>query len=311
LQGQQFLSLGSKVQEARERLRARQALGEMETDAKGSQEYFALKRRIPGTKEVPIERYAVAVQETRRMPVHRALQRTASQKSTGQSSITAASAQDGFSWETNSFISGLNTWEPLGPYNVPGRSRALVFAPTNPNVMYSAGVAGGVWKSTDHGESWTSVGDAMANIAVTSLAVDPTNSNIIYAGTGEGYGNFDAVRGLGVFKSTDGGASWTQSSTSYFSYVNDIVVSGQNPNIVFVASNDGVSRSTDGGVSFSLLYSGRFTDLALRSDADVLFAANDNFVGSRIFRATNASSISPTFELVLPPTQYNPQSLLL
>jgi hypothetical protein len=296
------LGIGFKAKEAHDRLRARQSLGELETDAKGSQEYFALKRRVPGTKDVPVERYAVAAQEVKRLPLRSTTQRS----STTKSSLFAGTPAVNTDWENNTVISGLSSWQALGPYNVPGRSRALVFSPSNPNVMYTAGVAGGVWKSIDHGESWTSVGDAMGNIAVTSLAIDPTNSNIIYAGTGEGFGNFDAVRGLGIFKSTDGGANWIP-STTYMSYVNDIVVSSQNATIVFAATNDGIYRSTDGGASFLLIYSGRFTDLVMRTDSDVLFAAMGTESRSNIFRSVNASSISPTFDAVLSQSALNYQ----
>jgi len=104
----------------------------------------------------------------------------------------------------------LGTWQSLGPGNVGGRTRALLIDPSNPAVMYAAAVAGGIWKTTNAGTSWAPLNDFLANIAVTSMAFDPSNSNTIYAGTGEGFFNADGVRGAGIFKSNDAGAHWTR-----------------------------------------------------------------------------------------------------
>ncbi len=102
----------------------------------------------------------------------------------------------------------------LGPNNVGGDARALLIHPANPGVMYAAGGSGGVWKTTNGGALWTPLADLMANIAVNSLAMDPKNPDVIYAGTGEGYfnidGGFSGRRGAGIFKTTDGGATWTR-----------------------------------------------------------------------------------------------------
>src|SRR5205085_9368454 len=138
----------------------------------------------------------------------------------------------------------LGTWQSLGPGNVGGRTRALIVDPVTPNTMYAAGVAGGVWKSTNAGASWTPLNDFMANIAVTCLAFEPGNSSVIYAGTGEGFFNGDATRGAGIFKSTDSGATWTRLAstiTSDFFFVQDIVVgSGANSQHVYAATRTGV-----------------------------------------------------------------------
>src|SRR5260370_18558749 len=131
----------------------------------------------------------------------------------------------------------LGTWTQLGPGNVGGRTRALTINPTNPNIMYAAGVAGGVWKTTDAGASWAPLADLLPNIAVSCLAMDPNNPNTIYAGTGEGYFNIDALRGAGIFKTTDAGNTWSVLDASAdqlgFRYVNDIVVSPNDGNRVY------------------------------------------------------------------------------
>ncbi len=121
--------------------------------------------------------------------------------------------------------------------------------------MYAGGVAGGVWKTTNSGASWTAMADLLPNIAVNSLAMDPSNSNVIYAGTGEGYFNEDSVRGAGIFKSTDSGANWsylTSTNTSDFYYVNDIVISPTNNQRIYAGTGTGVWRTTDGGTTWTV-----------------------------------------------------------
>jgi hypothetical protein len=154
---------------------------------------------------------------------------------------------------------GVLGWSWLGPGNIGGRTRALVIDPNAPEVMYAAGVAGGIWKSVDGGASWNSVDDFMLNLAVCSLVIDPTDSNVLYAGTGEGYYfSSSFVEGLGIFKSVDAGATWTQLpgtvsgiGAGAFSYVNDIVISPNNANRIYAATRTGVWRSKDAGATWA------------------------------------------------------------
>src|SRR5258705_372907 len=96
----------------------------------------------------------------------------------------------------------------------------------------AAGVDGGVWKTTNGGASWRAVSDALPNIAVGSLAMDPTNRNVIYAGTGEAFAGGMGVTGGGIFKTTDAGITWTRlpgTTTSDFFIVPRLVISPNNP----------------------------------------------------------------------------------
>ena len=99
-------------------------------------------------------------------------------------------------------------WTAMGPGNIGGRTRALLIHPTVPTTMWAAGVAGGIWKTTDGGSTWTPKADLLINIAVNSMLLDPRNPDTLYAGTGEGLFNGDGVRGAGLLKSTDGGETW-------------------------------------------------------------------------------------------------------
>lgn len=165
----------------------------------------------------------------------------------------------------------VGTWTNLGPSNQGGRTRALLIDPVNPNILYAGGVAGGVWKSTDGGASWMALTDQMANLAVVALAFDPSNSGILYAGTGEGYGNSDAIRGAGIFKSTNAGASWSQlasTDNANFHYSMAIRVSPRNPQRVWAATRTGIFRSLDAGSSWTQVIDasavGGCTELAIQ-----------------------------------------------
>lgn len=148
-------------------------------------------------------------------------------------------------------------WVAVGPTNIMGRSRALIVDPSNTNKMFVGNVAGGVWKSTDRGTTWTPCSDQWKSMSIASLAFDPQNSNVIYAGTGEEAMTlgFDFLRGVGIYRSVDGGTSWKQlTSTNGWLTTNGIAVHPTNSNTIFAAvygGNGGIHRSTDGGASWT------------------------------------------------------------
>lgn len=128
-----------------------------------------------------------------------------------------------------------NLWIERGPNNVGGRTRALMFDPndTTDETVFAGGVSGGLWKNTNisnPNSEWTLL-DIPENLAVSSIAFDPNNTQIFYVGTGESYvGHSDgAVNGDGLWKSSDGGNSWTQifggsTGESYFVSASTITV---------------------------------------------------------------------------------------
>ena len=106
-----------------------------------------------------------------------------------------------------------NAWEERGPNNIGGRTRVMLFDPNDSsnNTVYAGGVSGGLWKNTNitsASSQWTRVANVPGNLSVTSITVDPNNSNIWYVGTGEQYTAGDVV-GTGVYKTSDGGNSWS------------------------------------------------------------------------------------------------------
>jgi photosystem II stability/assembly factor-like uncharacterized protein len=146
-------------------------------------------------------------------------------------------------------------WNELGPDNVGGRTLALAVAPGRDNIVYAGLADGGVFKTTDGGLTWVGLNDGLPSLAVKSLVLDPTNPNIVYAGTGEGYFNIDAAIGQGVMKSTDGGATWTF-STPFAQYVNRLAIDPRAPATLFAATRTGVFKTTDANATWRLVFSG-------------------------------------------------------
>jgi len=153
------------------------------------------------------------------------------------------------------------------------------------NTIYLGAADGGIWKSTDMGGHWTPLGDHLASLAIGAIAVSPDGSTIL-AGTGELADAFDAIRGVGVYRSTDGGQTWTLSDgkdangVSLFQNqaVSAIRFDPSKPTRVFAAHTSGIAVSADGGATWSALTDANvnksiMTDLAVDS-AGNLFAAH-------------------------------------
>jgi hypothetical protein len=154
-------------------------------------------------------------------------------------------------------------WRWLGPGNVGGRIRSLAIKPNDANTMFAGSVGGGIWKTSNGGASWAPVDDFMAVLSVASLAINPVTPSVMYAGTGEGYSNGDSIRGAGIFKSTDGGTTWTQlasTSGSSFWQVNRLAVSPDG-SVLLAATRSGLFRTTNGGGSFTQVSASRFGDV--------------------------------------------------
>ena len=151
-------------------------------------------------------------------------------------------------------------WVERGPSNVGGRSRVIWYdlndAGNGYKKVWGGSVGGGLWYTNDitvASPIWNKINDFFDNIAVTSFVQNPASPNTMYFGTGEGWFNLDAIEGLGIWKSTDGGANWSQlSSTLNFACVQDLLID-QNGNLYSSVRNNtgsqarGIQKSTDGG----------------------------------------------------------------
>ncbi|HVA18362.1 MAG TPA: hypothetical protein VMV59_11690, partial [Candidatus Dormibacteraeota bacterium] len=173
-------------------------------------------------------------------------------------------------------------WRLIGPFRG-GRVEAVTGVAGNPSVFYFGAVAGGVWKTTDAGGSWKPEFQHEAVSSIGAIAVDPQDSNVIYVGTGEPALRGDISDGDGMYKSVDGGATWTHIGLNDTRHIAKILIDPHDPNIVFVAAighaygpneERGVFRSTDAGKTWQkVLYKDDKTGAI-----DLTFAATNSHV---------------------------------
>lgn len=189
------------------------------------------------------------------------------------------------SLQTNNRISRTSDWDRRGPYNLGGRTRALAIDITNEDIFLAGGVSGGMWRTVDAGITWvkTTAPEQLHSVSCVIQDKRTGQTNTWYYGTGELNGNSARggnapYRGNGVFKSTDGGVSWTQLSATVtdepqtfnndFQYVWNMIINPVNGD-VYAATIGGIYQSKDGGDSWlEVLDSGNdgfWSDIAVTS----------------------------------------------
>jgi photosystem II stability/assembly factor-like uncharacterized protein len=150
-------------------------------------------------------------------------------------------------------------WRGIGPYRG-GRALAVTGIAGDPYTFYAGYVAGGVWKSTDAGETWLPVSDKAPFWSVGAIAVAPSNRHIIYLGTGEAAPRGNITYGDGVYKSTDAGKTWVHIGLEDTRQIGALIVDPANPDVVLVAAFGhafgpspmrGIYRTSDGGKSWT------------------------------------------------------------
>ena len=207
-------------------------------------------------------------------------------------------------------------WRLIGPFRA-GRTVAISGVVQQPNLYYMAPNNGGVWKTTDYGRTWTPIFDGQDTGSIGSLAVAPSDPNVIYVGSGEGLQRPDLSVGDGIYKSTDAGRTWRHLGLRDGQQIPSVVIDPHNPNRIFVAvlghpygpnSERGVYRSTDGGESFQKVLgrdenTGAVQVLFDPGDANIVYASlwsarqapweiNDSFEGpgSGLFKSINGGN---------------------
>jgi photosystem II stability/assembly factor-like uncharacterized protein len=150
-------------------------------------------------------------------------------------------------------------WRNIGPVNMSGRVADVEGIPGNPNVLYVGSASGGVWKTVDGGLTFKPIFDDQPIASIGDLALAPSNPDVIYVGSGEANARNSVSFGNGVYKSTDGGQSWTHVGLENTRHISRVLVSPHDPDVVFVGAmgsfwgpneERGVFRSTDGGATW-------------------------------------------------------------
>ncbi|MBN1448963.1 MAG: T9SS type A sorting domain-containing protein [Bacteroidetes bacterium] len=182
-------------------------------------------------------------------------------------------------------------WRNIGPDNIGGRIFALALNPLRPETMFVGAADGGVWRSYDAGRTWESVSDDFPTQAMGSIAINPVDTSIIYAATGDASFGSQSFDGAGVMKSTDGGATWIElqgDSLPRYIRASDIAINPVDPDILYLAipygnfdpSLGGIWRTKDGGASWELVLTGRMTDIVINPlNPDILYTVSSKVIG--------------------------------
>ena len=175
----------------------------------------------------------------------------------------------------------------IGPAFMSGRISDIAIVPGDPATWYVAVGSGGVWKTENAGTTWTPLFDDQPSYSIGTVALDPSNSNIVWVGSGENHGGRHIGFGDGVYRSKDGGGSWEKLGLENSDHISKIIVHPNDPNIVWVASQGplwssagdrGLYKSVDGGATWkNVLSAGEWTgvtDLVMDPrNPDRLYAA--------------------------------------
>lgn len=152
------------------------------------------------------------------------------------------------------YLSSL-TWRNIGPFRG-GRSCAVTGVPNKPNLFYFGSTGGGIWRTTDAGNTWENISDGFFGGSIGAIAVSASDNNVIYAGQGEKTVRGNVSSGFGIWKTVDGGCTWEHAGLENTRLTGRIRIHPNNPDIVFVAAmgdlfkdseDRGVYKTTDGG----------------------------------------------------------------
>lgn len=195
--------------------------------------------------------------------------------------------------QTGRFQAG--NWTFIGPGSTPvgggnGRCNFIRVHPANPNTLYTGSPSGGLWISTDAGQTWTTNTDNLNQvIGCTDIAIDPVNTQIMYLATGDGDAGDNYS--VGLLKSTDGGQTWNPTGLSFNAsqtrMMSKVLIDPSNTSTILVATSSGIYRSSDAAATFTLVQAGGFKDMEFMSgNSSTVFACGTSFYRSTDFGQT-------------------------
>lgn len=209
-------------------------------------------------------------------------------------------------------ITNINAnWTPLGPFAVPapnsgqhgaGRLNCVTVNPLNGNVLYVGSPAGGFWKSVDGGNTWATTTDLLSTLGVTDIAIDPTDTSIVFIATGDS--DAQDTYSCGVMKSTDGGLTWSTTglnwTQSQYRYISRLIINPSNVNTMIAGTSNGIMRTTNGGTTWvSTLNAGGIRDVVFKpADPNIVYACSSN----NVYRSTNGGATYSLINSGLPTT---------
>lgn len=183
-------------------------------------------------------------------------------------------------------------WTELGPIGAPtsfggaGRINAVRFDPVNSDVIYACAPAGGLWKTTDGGGTWTNNNDFLNVIGCSDLCINPINPQVMYLATGDN--DAGDTYSIGVLKSTDGGLTWNPTSLAWTPAqsrrIYRMLMDPTNAQTLYVGTNNGIYKTLDGGITWSQISGISVTDMEFNpADPHTLYAC-----GQRFYRSNNS-----------------------
>ena len=186
-------------------------------------------------------------------------------------------------------------WTNIGPIQLPsspydfwgnGRINAIAFHPTDADIIYIGAPAGGLWRTNDGGQTWTSLTDNQPTLGVSSIIVDHSNPDIIYIGTGDR--DAGDAEGLGVFKSVDGGITFSPSNDNMStSTVGRLIQHPTNSNLIYAATSSGIYVSYDGAATWTQTEGGNMKEIIFNADDPNIIYASKN---GKFYKSIDAGS---------------------